>query len=136
MASLLISTSGRCPLGFTWFTLGKRAPHTAPTSPLSRNTSVNWLRVFLAVRLTFGKMTTWLTPSERASRTVSISPLRQFRRYTPGMEAMGSFFSPSCTNTGRMKLAGEMCVSEIALRMVPERRLRRGRDGMSCWMLA
>ena len=48
------------------------------------------------------------------------------------MEAIGSFFSPSCTNTGIMKLAGEMCVSEIAPRIVPERLLRRGREGMSC----
>ena len=67
-------------------------------------------------------MTTWLTPRERASRTVSTSPLRQVRRLTPGMEAMGSFLSPSCTKTGRMKFAGEMCVSDIALRNVLERR--------------
>lgn len=87
-------------------------------------------------QFTLGKMTTWLTPLERASRTVSTSPFRQFRRYTPGMEAMGSFFSPSCTKTGRMKFAGEMCVSEMALRIVPDRRLRRGREGMSCGQAA
>jgi len=63
---------------------------------------------------------------------VSMSPWRQPRRLTPGMLRMGSFFSPSCTKTGRMKFAGEMCVSDIAPRIVPDRRLRRGRDGMSC----
>jgi len=83
-------------------------------------------------RLTLGKMTTWLTPSERASATFSSSPWRQPRRSTPGMEAMGRFCSPSCTKTGRIRFAGEMWVSLMAARKAPLRRLRRGRDGRSC----
>ncbi len=83
-------------------------------------------------RLTLGKMTTWLTPSERASATFSSSPWRQPRRSTPGMEAMGRFCSPSCTKTGRIRFAGEMWVSLMACRKAPLRRLRRGRDGRSC----
>ena len=83
-------------------------------------------------RLTLGKMTTWLTPSDRASATFSSSPWRQPRRSTPGMEAMGTFCSPSCTKTGRIRFAGDMCVSLMACRKAPLRRLRRGRDGRSC----
>jgi len=79
-----------------------------------------------------GNSTTLLTPTERASATESSSPWRQPRRSTPGMDAIGRFCSPSWMNTGRMRLAGAMCVSETAPRMVGLRRLRRGRDGSTC----
>lgn len=79
-----------------------------------------------------GKRTTLLTPYERASATASSRPWRQPRRATPGMEAMGTSCSPSWTNTGRMRLLGERCVSEMAPRIVGLLLLRRGLDAMSC----
>jgi hypothetical protein len=53
--------------------------------------------------VTLGKMTTWFTPSERASATWSTTFLPYARRLMPGMEAMGSLLFPSCTKMGRMK---------------------------------
>ena len=85
-----------------------------------------------AQRGTFGNRTTLLTPYERASDTASSRPWRQPRRATLGMEAMGMSCLPSWMNTGRMRLLGEMCVSEMAPRMVGLRLLRLGRDAMSC----
>lgn len=82
-------------------------------------------------RRTLGNSTTLLTPTKRASATESNRPWRQPRRSTPGIEAIGRFCSPSWTNTGRMRLCGDICVSEMAPRMVGLRRLRRGRDAKS-----
>jgi hypothetical protein len=81
---------------------------------------------------TFGNNTTLLTPTERASATASRRPCLHPNLSTPGIESIGIFFSPSCMNTGKIRLAGVMKVSDIAPRMVGLRRLRLGRDKMSC----
>ena len=77
-------------------------------------------------------MTTWLTPFDLASLTESSRPCRQPSRSTPGIDEMGLFFSPSCTKTGRIRLAGDMCVSENACLIVGLRLFLLGRDGRFC----
>ena len=82
--------------------------------------------------LTLGNSTTELTPSARASLTALRRPVFQPSLDTPGIESMGMSSSPSWMKTGRSRLAGVKMVSVMALRMVGERRLRRGREGRSC----
>lgn len=82
-----------------------------------------------------GNSTTELTPSARASFTARSSPVFQPRRDTPGIDSIGMSSSPSWMKTGRRRLAGVRIVSVMALRMVGERRLRRGREGRSCGFL-
>lgn len=85
--------------------------------------------VHIVMLQTLGKMTTWLTPLDLASRTASMRPCLQPSRLTPGIEEIGLFFSPSCTKTGRMRFAGDMCVSEKACLTVGLRLFLLGREG-------
>lgn len=71
---------------------------------------------------------TWFTPTDRASFTASSRPWRQPRRATPGIDSMGMFSSPSCTNTGRMKLAAAGGPGECRRR--PFVRQKHGRGGL------
>ena len=62
----------------------------------------------------------------------SMRPCLQPSLSTPGMELMGMFFSPSWMNTGRIRFAGEMCVSEMAPLMLGLRLFLLGLDRRSC----
>jgi hypothetical protein len=96
----------------------RAAPQTTPRPPPSPS-------------LALGKRTTELTPAARARSTSRRRPDFQPRRDTPGIDGMGTSLSPSWMNTGSSRLAGVRYVSVTALRMVGERRLRRGREGRS-----